>query len=259
MGPMVTGSIWPGVRYFSTTRNGGVSRGDYASCNLGLHVGDHPDRVAENRRRLRQRLPADPYWLQQVHGMTVADADARTAPADGVPQADAAITTQAERVLAILTADCLPVVLGDVHGRVLGVAHAGWRGLAQGVLEQTLLCLRQRCPQAQGWRAWIGPAIGPQAFVVERDVLDAFVQLHPHAIACFRPGNTPGKWLADLPGLATLRLHAAGVTRVEWCGQCTFSDPQRYFSYRYRATTGRLATCAWRVTNFDAQQCGGGM
>jgi len=245
--PLITGSAWPGVRYFSTTRVGGTSVGDYASFNLGLHTGDDPRRVQENRRRLRQRLPGAPYWLRQVHGITVADADApHVASANHTPQADAAITSQCNRVLAILTADCLPVILGDVHGRVLGIAHAGWRGLALGVLEQTLLRLRQRCPQAQGWRAWIGPAIGPRAFIVGRDVFDAFVTPTPRAAAYFHPADVAQKWFADLPGLATMRLNAAGVDQVQWCGQCTFSDPSRYFSYRHQALTGRIASCAWR-------------
>jgi len=129
---------------------------------------------------------------------------------------------------------------------VLGIAHAGWRGLARGVLEQTLLRLRQRCPQAQGWRAWIGPAIGPRAFIVGRDVFDAFVIPTPRAAAHFHPTDVAETWLADLPGLAAMRLSAAGVDQVQWCGQCTFSDPLRYFSYRYQAITGRIVSCAWR-------------
>jgi len=240
--PCITGSPWPRVRYFSTTRAGGVSQGNYAAFNLGLHVGDDPDHVQENRRRLRALLPGEPCWLQQVHGIDVADADNTQV----APRADAAITDQVQRVLAVLTADCLPVLIGDVHGRVLGLAHAGWRGLAHGILEQTLAHLRQRHPQAQGWRAWIGPAIGPRAFLVGRDVVDAFIVPNPQAAAYFQPAAMPEKWLADLPGLATLRLSAAGVDEVQWCGHCTFSDPQQYFSYRYRASTGRIVTCAWR-------------
>jgi len=243
--PVVTGSAWPGVRYFSTTRAGGVSPGAYASFNLGLHTGDDPRCVQENRRRLRRLLPGDPYWLRQVHGIAVADADAVDV-GDDAPVADAAITGQPRRVLAVLTADCLPVVLGEAHGRALGMAHAGWRGLAHGVLEQTLLRLRQRCPRAQGWRAWIGPAIGPRAFIVGRDVFDAFVTPNPRAAAYFHPMDVADKWLADLPGLAAMRLNAAGVDQVQCCGQCTFSDPSRYFSYRHQAVTGRIASCAWR-------------
>jgi len=244
--PCITGDAWPGVRYFSTTRAGGVSLGDYASFNLALHVGDDPERVQENRRRLRGCLPAEPFWLQQVHGIAVADADAADM-ADGAPApvADAAMTRQPRRVLAVLTADCLPVVLGDAQGRMLGIAHAGWRGLAHGVLEQTVLRLRQRCPQAQDWRAWIGPAIGSAAFLVRRDVFDVFVAQDPRAAMHFRPAGDAQTWLADLPGLAAMRLRAAGVDPVQWCGQCTVSDPDQFFSYRHRAVTGRIVTCAW--------------
>jgi len=250
--PVITGNAWPGVRYFSTTRAGGVSLGPYASLNLGAHTGDDPGHVQENRCRLRARLPADPYWLRQVHGIAVADADAAGLHyCARAPQADAAITSRIHCVLTVLTADCLPVVLGDALGRVLGIAHAGWRGLAHGVLEQTLLRLRQRCPQARDWRAWIGPCIGPRAFVVGRDVFDAFVAPRPHAAAHFQATVSETcaseTWFADLPGLATMLLRAAGVDQVQWCGQCTFSNPAQYFSYRYRAVTGRMASCAWRV------------
>jgi len=242
--PYMTGDAWPGVRYFSTTRAGGASRGHYASLNLALHVGDDLEHVQENRRRLRGWLPAEPFWLQQVHGIAVADADAADV-GDDAPVADAAITGQPRRVLAVLTADCLPVVLGDAQGRVLGVAHAGWRGLAHGVLEQTLAHLRTRCPQAASWRAWIGPAIGPTAFTVRRDVFDAFVAQDPRAAMHFRPAGDAQTWLADLPGLAAMRLRAAGVETVQWCGQCTVSNPAQVFSYRRSAVTGRIVTCAW--------------
>jgi len=224
---------------------GGVSTGDYASWNLGAHVGDDPAAVAENRRRLHALLPAEPLWLNQVHGVAVADADA--CGAGVVPTADAAITRATGRVLAVLSADCLPVVLGDVEGQVLGLAHAGWRGLAHGVLEHTLQSLRLRCPQAQGWRAWVGPAISARGFEVGREVLDAFVAVQPQAAACFHPAGAAAKFFADLPGLATLRLRAAGVDHVQGCAECTFSHPERYFSYRQQGRTGRIVTCAWRT------------
>ena len=176
-------SPWPGVQFFCTTRAGGVGRVPFATFNLGMGVGDNVATVAENRRRLRQVVPAEPYWLRQVHGWRVMDADAGVGPQSATapgavstqqgvvpPEADAAITTQPGRVLAILTADCLPVVLADTEGRVLGVAHAGWRGLAGGVLEATLQAMRERCPEARAWRAWIGPGIGASAFQVGDDV-----------------------------------------------------------------------------------------
>lgn len=269
----VTGDAWHGVRYFCTTRSGGVSAAPYDSLNLGWHVGDDPANVHENRRRLRAMLPGEPLWLQQVHGADVVDADAgvvdgaaasarhggvvASPPAashihqavvpgfTGEPVADAAVTSRPGRVLAIMTADCLPVVIADVQGRALGVAHAGWRGLAGGVLEQTLAQLRRRCPQAQGWRAWIGPAIGPQAFEVGQDVFQAFVDQRPEAGAYFRAGATPGKWLADLTGLAAMRLHAAGVDQVQSSGMCTVLQAGQFYSYRRHSVTGRMATCAW--------------
>src|SRR5690606_34349485 len=176
----VTGAPWTGVRYFSTWRVGGVSAAPRDSLNLGTHVGDDPQAVQQNRQRLRCALPAEPLWLEQVHGTTVFDADARTDARAADPaarpapcldagsgparRADAAMTCQRGRPLVIMTADCVPVVLADGAGTVLGVAHAGWRGLAAGVLENTLDALRRRAPDAQDWHAWIGPGIGPDAF-----------------------------------------------------------------------------------------------
>src|SRR5690606_28129542 len=148
---------WRGVQYGCTTRAGGVSQGEWASLNLGTNTEDDPKRVAQNRSRLASRLPSEPLWLRQVHGADVVDADAGHS---GVPVADAAITTKPDRVLAILTADCVPVVIADHGGRALGVAHAGWRGLSGGVLDATLRRLQERLPDATGWRAWVGPCIG---------------------------------------------------------------------------------------------------
>jgi YfiH family protein len=233
--------------------------------NLGIHVGDDPAAVAENRARLRAHLPAAPCWLDQVHGTAVHDADRSVSldaercaqssdsnPRDGAtpsahpPRADAAITTTPDRVLAILTADCLPVVIVDENATVLGVAHAGWRGLASGVLESTLAHMAERAGASPRWRAWIGPAIGPAAFEVGVDVHDAFLADDPGGSGGFaaRPG-VHGKWLADLPELAARRLRRAGVSMVELSGRCTVTDPSRYFSYRRDGTTGRIATLAW--------------
>lgn len=250
-----TGPTWPGVRAFCSERAGGVSLPPYAGLNLGIHVGDDPQAVAENRARLRACLPAEPCWLDQVHGIEVFDADAASVDReldDGnglshPPRADAAITTTRDRVLAILTADCLPVVIVDETSTVLGVAHAGWRGLAAGVLESTLARMTQATTHAPPrWRAWIGPAIGPQAFEVGADVRDAFLADDAGNADCFvvRP-DVVGKWLANLPELAARRLRRAGVTQVELSGRCTVSEPARYFSYRRDGTTGRIATLAW--------------
>jgi YfiH family protein len=261
------GPCWPGVRAFCSERAGGVSLPPYAGLNLGIHVGDEPAAVAENRARLRDHLPADPVWLDQVHGIEVHDADASALPdaRHGVesagrsqsakatrapahpPRADAAITTTPDRVLAILTADCLPVVIVDDEATVLGVAHAGWRGLAAGVLESTLARMASANTGASPrWRAWIGPAIGPTAFEVGADVRDAFMTDDPGSAGCFvARAGVAGKWLADLPELAARRLRRAGVTTVELSGRCTVTEPSRYFSYRRDGATGRIATLAW--------------
>lgn len=255
----VTGAPWPGVRYFSTWRTGGVSPAPWDSLNLGTHVQDSPDAVRANRARLRQSLPAEPLWLDQVHGTQVCDADGvRADDAEhkteagvwrlrGTPCADAAVTAVRGRPLVIMTADCLPVVLADGAGRVLGVAHAGWRGLAAGVLENTLAALRARCPDADTWHAWLGPAIAQPAFEVGPEVREAFVSSDPDAAACFVRWPDSGRWHADLAGLARLRLARAGVAHVELSGECTFARADRYFSYRRTARTGRQATLAWLV------------
>lgn len=242
--PVVTGGDWPGVRYFCTTRAGGVGTAPHDTLNLGLRADDKPDAVAENRRRVRAAVPGEPLYLRQVHGADVVDADA---PAETVePPADASVTVRPGRVLAIMVADCLPVVMSDEHGSVLGVAHAGWRGLAGGVLENTLRAMRARQPAARGWRAWVGPGIGPAAFEVGEDVLQAFAPDGPETLALFtpRPGIA-GKWLADLPGLARLRLRRAGVAQPTLSGLCTVSDADRFFSYRRDRVTGRMALLAW--------------
>jgi YfiH family protein len=242
--PVVTGEDWPGVRYFCTTRAGGVGAAPHDTLNLGLRADDKPEAVAENRRRVRAAVPGEPLYLRQVHGAGVVDADA---PAESVePPADASVTIQPGRVLAIMVADCLPVVMSDERGSVLGVAHAGWRGLAGGVLENTLRAMQAKQPAARGWRAWVGPGIGPAAFEVGEDVLQAFAPDGPEALALFapRPGIA-GKWLADLPALARLRLRRAGVAQPALSGLCTVSGADRFFSYRRDRVTGRMALLAW--------------
>ncbi|HWK71361.1 MAG TPA: peptidoglycan editing factor PgeF [Burkholderiaceae bacterium] len=248
--PTVSGLPWTGVEYFSTTRRGGVSTGPWHSLNLGLHTGDDGGHVAANRKRLGAMAPSEPLWLKQVHGTDVFDADRPPggtrdgALAAGVPVADAAVTATAGRVLAIMTADCLPVVLADTGGTVLGVAHAGWRGLAAGVLENTLRAMRGRAPAEAQWRAWIGPGISQRHFEVGDDVHQAFADADP-ATAAFFAEKGGGKWLADLPSIARHRLHKAGVGNVELSGQCTYGQADTYYSYRRQPATGRLATLAW--------------
>ncbi|MEZ5614296.1 MAG: peptidoglycan editing factor PgeF [Rhodocyclaceae bacterium] len=231
---------WPapaGVRALVTTRSGGVSTGPYASMNLAEHVGDDPGFVAENRCRLRTHLPAEPLWLSQVHGHAVVCAEDAV---EGVA-ADAAFTRRAGRVCAVLTADCLPVLLCNDAGTVVAAAHAGWRGLAGGVIEATLRAMNE--PPAH-LLAWLGPAIGPQAFEVGAEVRAAFLAHSPDAAAAFAAQEN-GKWLADLYRLAGLRLHGLGVERVFGGGFCTCRDPQRFYSFRREKTTGRMATLIW--------------
>jgi YfiH family protein len=224
----------------STLRQGGVSEGRYASLNLGDHVGDDAGRVAKNRLRLSQAalLPAEPIWLQQVHGVAVADLD----QADSAQPADAAMTRQVGRVCAILTADCLPVMLAALSGEVVAAAHAGWRGLAGGVLESTMKALQLPGEQIQ---AWLGPAIGVEHFEVGAEVREVFLVGNEAAEAAFRP-NARGRYMADLALLARLRLERLGVRRIYGGSECTYATPQRFFSHRRDGTTGRQATLIWR-------------
>ena len=223
-----------------TLRGGGVSEGPYASLNLGGRCGDDPGHVAANRRRLREHLslPGEPRWLRQVHGARVVAAhDA----APDTEQADASWTDRPGVVCAILAADCMPVLLCDRAGRVVAAAHAGWRGLAAGVLEATVAALPVDPGQLLAWR---GPAIGPGRFEVGAEVRDAFCDIDTAAAAAFRPGAS-GKYLADLYALARQRLLRVGVSEVSGGGQCTVSEPARFFSFRRDSVTGRMAALAW--------------
>lgn len=243
--------VWPApstVRAFVTLRAGGSSRGPWGRAggapggwNLGAHCGDDPDDVGRNRALLRALLPAEPVWLDQVHGTEVLDAD-QPRPADAAPaRADAAVCTGRGVVLAVLTADCLPVLFTNAGGTVAAVAHAGWRGLAAGVLERTVDALERRSSDRR-WIAWLGPAIGPAHFEVGDEVRHAFVSVHADAAGAFSPGMAKGKWMADLPALARLRLTRRGVASVHAGGYCTFSDPGRFYSYRRDRVTGRMAS-----------------
>jgi YfiH family protein len=230
----------PRVRALSTTRQGGVSRGCYASLNLGDHVGDNPSAVATNRHRLVSHfsLPAVPAWLRQVHGTVVADL--RSAPPR--PEADAAWTDRPRQICAILTADCLPVLLCDRGGSVVAAAHAGWRGLAAGVLAQTLA--RLPLPAAQ-FMAWLGPAISQSAFEVGSEVRAAFVDRDPGTTECFAPVGEQGKYRADLYGLARRQLQALGVPAVYGGEYCTYGDRERFYSHRRDGACGRQASLIW--------------
>ncbi len=238
----ISGTPWPGVRYGCTTRAGGVSEHPWASLNLALHVGDDPQAVRQNRQRLEGGLPSAPCWLEQVHGTHVVELNGPSP--SSIPRADAAITVQTGCVLAIMTADCAPVVFADSNGRAIGVAHAGWRGLAGGVLEATFAALTARLPVAR-WRAWVGPCIGQASFEVGAEVHQAFVETDIAAADYFVPGRARGKWHADLGALARHRLLAMGVAEVEVANLCTYERADSFFSYRRESTTGRMATLAW--------------
>jgi polyphenol oxidase len=233
---------WPApgnVRACATTRTGGVSHPPYDSFNLAAHVGDDPQAVAANRARLREQmqLPAEPVWLTQVHGVTVVDA----AQAADQPQADGAYATRPGAVCAVLTADCLPVLLCDRAGTRVAALHAGWRGLAGGILEAGVQALN--VPGSE-LLAWLGPAIGPQAFEVGPEVRAAFVAHDPTAAAAFRP-QTGDRYLADLYRLARQRLVALGVPAVYGGKDCTLTDGARFFSYRRDGRCGRMAALVW--------------
>jgi YfiH family protein len=231
---------WPApkrVRALVTTRTRGSSRGPYASFNLGAHVGDDPAAVERNRERLRASLPADPVWLQQVHGAEVVDA----ATAPPLARADAAVARTRHVVCAVLTADCVPVLLADGGGDAVAIAHAGWRGLAAGVVEAAVA--RMDVPAASVI-AWLGPAIGPRAYEVGREVREALVRRDAAAVAAFAPGRDD-RFLADLFMLARQRLAAAGIAAVYGGGHCTYTEAERFYSYRREPTTGRLASLVW--------------
>jgi hypothetical protein len=229
----------PGVHALTSLRHGlGVSAAPFDHFNLGSRCGDDADAVIENRRQLESalHLPSPPHWLRQVHGVAVA-----VEPGFDEPEADAAVTATPGRVLAILTADCLPVVLASRAGDDIGAAHAGWRGLCAGVLEATVGAMRT---PAQQLMAWLGPAAGPQAYEIGEDVFAAFVQRDPAAAAAFA-ATRPGHWKVDLYALARQRLQAVGVTAVFGGEQCTISDPARFFSHRRDQRGGRIATLVW--------------
>ena len=231
---------WPApknVRVLQTTRNGGASAAPYDSFNLGDHVGDKPIAVAHNRQLLSSVMPSEPVWLQQVHGNVVIDAG----NAGCLPQADAAITRHRGAVCVVMTADCLPVVLCDEAGTIVGVAHAGWKGLAAGVIEKTVEAMHV---EPHKLLAWLGPAISQRAFEVGAEVRDIFTAQDPQANEAFIPGAN-GKWMADIYLLAHQRLHALGISRIYGGEHCTHSEASNFFSYRRDGFTGRMGTFIW--------------
>ncbi|MGC2048323.1 MAG: peptidoglycan editing factor PgeF [Gallionella sp.] len=231
---------WPApknVRALQTTRLGGISAAPYDTFNLGDHVGDAPLAVARNRMLLNTFLPSEPVWLQQVHGTVIANADM----ASCLPKADACIARHRDAVCVVMTADCLPVLLCDKQGSVVGAAHAGWKGLAAGVIETTV---RAMDVVPQNLLAWLGPAISQQAFEVSDEVRALFLKTDPKAASAFI-SNLPGKWFADIYALARLRLSSLGISQVYGGGHCTFIEQDRFFSYRREGVTGRMGTFIW--------------
>lgn len=224
------------VRAAFTLRAGGVSIGPFASLNTGTHVGDAPEHVAENRRRIRAalELPTEPVWLEQVHGTEVFDASQPNLARP--PKADAATTRASSTVIAIQVADCLPVLFASRDGSVIGAAHAGWRGLIGGVLENTV---RKLGVPGADLVAWLGPCIGPANFEVGDEVREAFLASDSRADVAF-VRNERGRWLADLQRLARLRLAACGITDIESDTSCTVAEPDRFFSYRRDGQCGRM-------------------
>ena len=238
---------WPapaGVRAFFTLRTGGVSRPPFDTFNVGARAGDDPDAVAQNRAALHASLglPAEPAWLEQVHGNQVIDLDSQT-ESDSQPsrRGDAAVSRAAGRVCAVQVADCMPVLFAAVDGSRVGAAHAGWRGLACGVLEATVRAMDT--PPA-ALHAWMGPAIGQAHFEVGEEVRDAFLAADAGAATAFI-ANERGRWQCDLYALARRRLAALGVTSFHGGGWCTFSDAGRFFSYRRDGRCGRMAALIW--------------
>ena len=231
---------WPAqarVHALVTTRQGGVSLAPWASFNLGQQSGDDMAAVNENRRRLRAHLPDEPRWLSQVHGIECVDAARVTTPV----AADASFSRTPGVVCAVLTADCLPVLFCDQEATVVAVAHAGWRGLAAGVLESTLSAM-QVSPERV--LVWLGPAIGPQAFEVGEEGRAEFCKYDPQAARAFT-AKPNGKWLADIYELARIRLAAAGIRRITSTNWCTVTQSEKFFSYRRDGVTGRMASCIW--------------
>ena len=239
---------WPApknVQALQTTRRGGTSVGSYESFNLGDHVGDAPLAVERNRILLEPLLPSEPVWLKQVHGISVVDA----ADAACCPEADACVSAHPGAVCVVMTADCLPLLLCDQNGSVVAAVHAGWRGLCDGVIEQTAQAMKV---PSDTLMAWLGPAISAQAFEVGDEVRDAFMSRQPEAATAFVPfspetqkAGTGKKWQADIYKLARLRLQALGITQIYGGDLCTHTDRASFFSYRRDGVTGRMGTFIW--------------
>ncbi len=248
---------WPApawVRTWNTVREGGVSAGPYSSLNLGIRCGDDLQHALENRRRVARALGVKPLWLHQVHGATVlgvrppqgSDPEPGSDPWGGLtpePEADAHVVHETDRAAVVLAADCMPLLFCTPQRRVVAAAHAGWRGMAAGILEATLEAM---AVAPQDIMVWMGPAISQSAFEVGDEVRAAFVAQSATAASAFTPSNVPGKWQADLFALARQRLAARGVEKIYGGGQCTASNPTQFYSHRRdRGVTGRMGSFIW--------------
>ena len=232
-----------------TTRQGGISSTPYDSLNLGDHVGDQPSRVIANRQIVRKQLPAEPIWLRQTHSIEVSTPHSRSHNSSNPVEADAAVTNSPDEVLVVMSADCLPVLFSNADGTVIGAAHAGWRGLCDGILENTVSEILKLAHQssANDLIAWMGPAIGPESYEVGEDVVGRFQERGLHDMQkCFLPiPDQPGKYLANIYSLARDRLKTVGVHSVFGGDLCTVQDGERFFSYRRDGVTGRFASFIW--------------
>lgn len=232
---------WPAakqIKAFASTRCDGFSTGVYQGLNLGTHVGDDLVKVEQNRQWLTEQanMPSAPAWLNQTHSTVVEEVNA---PTSQVLNADGVFTSTTNVVCSAMTADCLPVLLTNVQGTQVAAVHAGWRGLASGIVENAVEKFDGEV------MAWIGPAIGAQVFEVGKDVVDAFVSIEANAMVAFTPRKQEGKWLADMNQLVTQRLQRVGVNQVYYSELCTFEDAERFYSYRRDGVTGRQATFIW--------------
>ncbi|MGR5502414.1 peptidoglycan editing factor PgeF [Vibrio sp. DNB22_10_4] len=228
----------PNVSAVTSTREGGVSKAPFSGLNLGMHVSDNPADVEANRAQLATlaNMPTAPVWLNQTHSTVVANI---ATPTDVVIDADASFTTQPGVVLSAMTADCLPILLAAKDGTAVAAVHAGWRGLADGIVENAVSLFETEL------QAWIGPAIGFDSFEVGEDVREAFCASHSEYAIAFKPHSSSGKWLADLASIAEMKLKSLGVNSVTQSGLCTFKDPTRFYSYRRDGQTGRMASFIW--------------
>lgn len=234
---------WPApdnIKAFTSTRQQGVSEGTYASFNVAGHVEDQPDHVQQNRAILKEQLnlPSEPLWLEQVHGVNAVDVASTT----DVVQADASFADQPNQVCVVMTADCLPLLICNKQGTKLAAAHAGWRGLKDGVIESTIAALQENPDDVL---VWLGPAIGPDAFEVGDEVRQQFIDEHAEAAQAFVQ-NKPGHWLADIYQLARIRLKQMNIHQIYGGGFCTYTDKERFYSYRRDGATGRMASLIWR-------------